>query len=881
MFKRLLALLTVVVLLGSMLAACGAPQQAEEPPADDTEAETTPAEGEEAEEAEEGEEEPAEPAGTGEFEGTIKIATQSPLSGPQAAIGTGIKNAADLAIEQNASILTDMGFEVELAPFDDEAQPEKGSANANNIVSDSDILCMNGHYNSGVALAALPTYEAASLVMVSPGNTNPDITDGNDVAFRIVGRDDVQGVVGEQFAREELGIESVYILHDQTDYGQGIANFFRQSAEENGVEVVGFEGTQEQSVFDSILTPIQAAEPDLIYFGGIFSQAGPLFSQARDRGIEAMLMGPDGLDSPELANLAGDAVDGMHYTTVAAPVSQFPDAEQFAEDYEAAYGDPAPPFAAQGYDVTGICMTAIAQAAEEVGGKPTREQVLEAMRNLGTFEGITGAYEFNENGDPAVANYFVLQVNVDDWDANEVAAKLEVAPPGGDEMAEEETIEEELDETEEMTDTEEMDETEEMTDTEEMDEMEEEEADEAETDEEETDAAEPSGAFEGNVRIAMQAPLSGPQSALGTGLKNGATLAIDQLGVALTDLGFEVELAPFDDEAQAEKGAANATNIVSDPDILCMMGHLNSGVSLAALPTYEPANLVMISPSNTTPAITDDYDVAFRVVGRDEVQGAVAEQFISEDLGVESVYILHDQTDYGQGIADFFRQNAEEDGIEVMGFEGTQEESIFDSILTPIQAANPDLIFFGGVYDQTGPFFNQARDRGIESIFMGPDATDSPAILDLAGDTVAGMYYTTIAGPVSEFPGAAQFAEDYEAEFGESAPPFSPQAYDATGLCIKAIADAAEQVGGMPEREDVLEAMQNLETYEGVTGTFDFNEQGDPSQATYFIMQVEGEDWDNNEIVNRLEVAPPGTDDASMDDMDQTDEMTETDAPEE
>jgi branched-chain amino acid transport system substrate-binding protein len=325
--------------------------------------------------------------------------------------------------------LTDLGFEVELEPFDDEAQPEKGTANANNIVADSDILCLDGHLNTGVALAALPVYEAADLPMVSPANTGPAVTDDHDNAFRVVGRDDVQGVVGEQFAREELGIESVYIIHDQTDYGQGVAEFFRQSAEENDVEVLGFEGTQEQSVFDSILTPIQAANPDLIYFGGLYPQAGPFFQQARDRGIEAEFMGPDGMDNEVLAELAGDAVEGMHYSSVAAPVSQFPDAAQYAEDYEAAYGETAPPFSAQAYDSMGICIQAIANAAEEVGGKPTRADVLAAMQELEPYDGITGEYDFNDNGDPSVATYFILQVNVEDWNQNEVADRLEIAPP--------------------------------------------------------------------------------------------------------------------------------------------------------------------------------------------------------------------------------------------------------------------------------------------------------------------------------------------------------------------------------------------------------------------------------------------------------------------
>lgn len=365
------------------------------------------------------------------FTSAIKIATQSPLSGPLAFWGIGLKNAAQLAVEQLAAPLTDLGFAVELVPFDDEATAEKGVANANNIVADPDILCVNGHLNSGVTLPALPVYQAADLVLVSPAATNPDITDGFANSYRFVGRDDVQGAVGEQFAREELQITSVYIIHDQTDYGQGIAEFFRKNAEQNGIVVLGFEGTQETAVFDSILTSIAATDPELIYFAGIYTQAAPFFEQARARGITAHFFGPDGMDSSELVDLAGDAVEGMYYTSVAAPASQFPNAAAFASTYRERFKEEVPPFAAQSYDATGACIAAIAKAARNIGGKPTRKQVWEAMRKLDVYTGITGNYTFNDNGDPQEATYFVLRVNTADWQQNELVKQLVIAAPTG------------------------------------------------------------------------------------------------------------------------------------------------------------------------------------------------------------------------------------------------------------------------------------------------------------------------------------------------------------------------------------------------------------------------------------------------------------------
>ncbi len=186
---------------------------------------------------------------------SIKIATQSPLSGDQSVIGVDIKRGAELALEQLGGPLTDMGFKIDLAPFDDQANPDTGVANAKRIVSDPAILAVVGHYNSGVQIPSSEVYHTSGLVNVSPANTNPKVTTrGYLEVNRIVGRDDVQGVVGADFAAKK-GVKTVFVVHDKTAYGQGIAEFFKQKATENGMKVLGFEGTEEKANFDALLVP--------------------------------------------------------------------------------------------------------------------------------------------------------------------------------------------------------------------------------------------------------------------------------------------------------------------------------------------------------------------------------------------------------------------------------------------------------------------------------------------------------------------------------------------------------------------------------------------------------------------------------------------------
>lgn len=468
--KRLISMTTLLVLLATILAACGAATPAASPaastatdaasavasvaaaPSTEASPSAAAASAEASPSAEAEESEAASPSAAAAEEtpetdatataqldlpdvsgldlGTIKIASQSPLSGPQAQFGGNARNGAELAVQQLGE---QMGFEnLEFRPEDDQADPTTGAARANDLATDQDVMCVVGHVNSGVALAALPTYQDANLVMISPANTNPRITDEfDDTAYRLVGRDDVQGVVAANFAQES-GAQSVYVLHDQTPYGEGLATVFRDTAEELGLTVTGFAGTAEQNVFDSVITPIQAANPDLLFYGAIYSTAGPLIQQMRDRGLETRVLGGDGFDSSDLAQLAGEGAVGVNYVSVSGPASSYPQAAQFADDYQEAYSAAAAYPAFQAYDAATACLLAVGNAAEAAGGRPTREQVKAAMQEVTGFSGVTGDVSFDEKGDRSPATYYIFEVGSGDpaeWGNNEVVSEIEQEPP--------------------------------------------------------------------------------------------------------------------------------------------------------------------------------------------------------------------------------------------------------------------------------------------------------------------------------------------------------------------------------------------------------------------------------------------------------------------
>ncbi len=373
------------------------------------------------------------------------------------------------------------------------------------------------------------------------------------------------------------------------------------------------------------------------------------------------------------------------------------------------------------------------------------------------------------------------------------------------------------------------------------------------------------GQAKGTVKIATQSPLSGGQSVLGVDIKNGAQLGLEQLGQPLKDLGFTLELAPFDDQATPDTGVANAKTIVADPDILCGVGHLNSGVMIPSSEEYHTAGLAFVSPANTNPVVTTrGYLEVNRVVGRDDVQAPVAEEYAFKTLGAKSVYIIHDKTAYGQGVAEFFKTAAEDDGLQVLGFEGTEETANFDPFITPMLAAGPDVLFFSGIYNQAGVFFKQARDAGYKGTFLGTDGMDSSELAAIAGDALirdGGMVYTSVAGPASAYPKAAKFATDFKAKFGADPQPFAAQGYDSMGVCLKAIENAAKaNSNNKPTRQQVAQEIRKL-TYDGITGSLAFDDIGDLPTAKYFVIKVNAgsaADWGKNEIISEFEYASPG-----------------------
>jgi branched-chain amino acid transport system substrate-binding protein len=340
----------------------------------------------------------------------------------------GIRNATILATEEWAGRLADVGVRVAADAADDEARPATGVANATRLVRDSSVIAIIGHLNSGVAIPSSEIYAQGGLAMVSPANTNPMVTErGLGNVFRVIGRDDVQGTAMATFARDGLRLRHVAIAHDSTSYGTGTASTFAAQAPIVGISIL------EAGHFGAAVPAIVSAQPDGVFFGGIYDDAARFLLDLSRSGYRGRFLGTDGLDSAEFARLAGSQVVGVHYATVAGPITAYPEATQLARRYEQRFRVPAEPFVAEAYDATSIVLSVIHAIARAQGGHTiSRSAVVDGLKQIQAFPGATGPISFSRKGDRNPAQYFVVRVNSSNpsaWDRNQLVQRYRISPP--------------------------------------------------------------------------------------------------------------------------------------------------------------------------------------------------------------------------------------------------------------------------------------------------------------------------------------------------------------------------------------------------------------------------------------------------------------------
>jgi branched-chain amino acid transport system substrate-binding protein len=346
---------------------------------------------------------------------TVTIGIVAPLTGPQSHIGKDLENAVRLAAEDaNAAKISIGGKELKFQVMaeDDQADPKMAPVVAQKL-ADARVNAVVGHFNSGTTIPASKIYSDAGIPQISPSATNPKYTEqGFKTAFRIVANDNQQGkVVGEYIARD-LKSKALAIIDDRTAYGQGVADVVEKSAVAAGTRVVAREFTTDRSTdFKAILTKIKSRKPDVIFFGGIDTQAGPMLKQMKGLGITAQYVGADGIQSTELFKLGGEAVEGTLASFPGLPLDRMPQGRGFGGKYKAKWNQDVVLYAPQGYDAFNVFIEAMKKA-----GSIESAKFLPELARI-DYNGITGPIRFDDKGDIKDGPITIFKATGGKWEA--------------------------------------------------------------------------------------------------------------------------------------------------------------------------------------------------------------------------------------------------------------------------------------------------------------------------------------------------------------------------------------------------------------------------------------------------------------------------------
>lgn len=344
---------------------------------------------------------------------TVKIGSANPLTGPFAHWGRDADNGVQLAIEEaNAAGVTLGGQKVkfEVVSEDDQADPKAATQVAQRFI-DSGVVAVVGHLTSGAAIPASRIYNDAGVPMVAGSVTSPKFTQqGYNNTFRIIANDLQQGQALAKFAVGQLKAQRIAVIDDRTTYGQGLADDFAKSVEAAGGKVVKREYTTNSATdFMAILTSLKAQNPDLIFYGGMDAQAGPMVKQLRKLGMKAAFMGADGVNTPEFAKLAGKDAEGAYASSAGAPKEAMPGYASFNDKFKARFKTDIQAYAPYTYDAARVLLDAM-KRADSADPKKFMPEIAKTQ-----LQGVTGEIAFEPNGDIKNGAVSLYQLQAGSW----------------------------------------------------------------------------------------------------------------------------------------------------------------------------------------------------------------------------------------------------------------------------------------------------------------------------------------------------------------------------------------------------------------------------------------------------------------------------------
>jgi branched-chain amino acid transport system substrate-binding protein len=329
----------------------------------------------------------------------IKLGMGGPITGPSAATGAQMKNGVDQAVEDINKAGGILGQKLSASYGDDASDPKQGVSVANNF-SGEGVKFVIGHYNSGVTIPASAVYQENGILEITPASTNPTVTERNMWnIFRVCGRDDQQGQVAGEYILKHLKGKKIAVVHDKTTYGKGLADEMKKTISKGGMKEVLYEGVNTgEKDYSALVSKIKQANPDLIYWGGLYTEGGLIVRQLRDQGVKAPLMGGDGITSDEFASVGGPGVEGTLMTYGPDPRNR-PEAKKVVDEFRAKKFEP------EAYTLYSYAGVQIIKQAAEAAKSLDPKKVAEKMHSGMQFKTVLGDIAYDKKGDITKLDY--------------------------------------------------------------------------------------------------------------------------------------------------------------------------------------------------------------------------------------------------------------------------------------------------------------------------------------------------------------------------------------------------------------------------------------------------------------------------------------------
>jgi branched-chain amino acid transport system substrate-binding protein len=331
----------------------------------------------------------------------VKFGVAGPITGPNAATGAQMKNGVQQAAEDINAAGGILGKNISVEFGDDVSDPKQGVSVANNFVADG-VKFVIGHYNSGVTIPASEVYHENGILEITPASTNPQVTErGLWNIFRTCGRDDQQGRVAGAYILAHFKGKRIAFVNDKTTYGKGLADETLKTIRAGGMDQVLNEGINTgEKDYSALISKIKQSGADLVYFGGLYTEAGLIVRQMRDQGVTAPLMGGDGITSDEFATVGGPGVVGSLMTYGPDPRNR-PEAKAVVAKFRAKGFEP------EAYTLYSYAGVQIIQQAAKAAKSLDPKKVADEMHSGMHFHTVIGDISYDKKGDITRLDYVV------------------------------------------------------------------------------------------------------------------------------------------------------------------------------------------------------------------------------------------------------------------------------------------------------------------------------------------------------------------------------------------------------------------------------------------------------------------------------------------